>query len=231
MTKELEKIWQEYAECYTYFDAPLLSEVHREVASRIEGKKVVDLGSGVGKMVKYIDNTTEYVGIDSNDSMLAEGIKNYNSSPYISFQKGNVCNPDLPREYFTSAISVNVLYSLGSQENVNAAIASAYKLLAPNGVFIVMGLNQKLKPEYLEKQIKKQCKAQVVDKQSEKMFENFIKCNKVLASNQSKKYTPQLFEIDDLKNILKKHGFTEETQKLREHMFAGTGYVISVRKT
>jgi len=99
--------------------------------------KVLDLGCGYGSISQYFGPDVNYLGIDSNESYIAEAQRRYKRSN-SDFIVGDISDPEiLNRGPFDLVFVTGVLHHLSSAQVQNICMASS-KLVAKNGRFVAI---------------------------------------------------------------------------------------------
>lgn len=222
---KIQKIWEDYAKSYAFFNCPTLGKIHNEVGNQVKGGRVLDLGCGVGKIIPHLQEYDSYLGVDISEPMLEQAKSQYESSKN-QFQQANIVDLKL-EEIFNNIVSVNVVYSLGSVENVKKMLTNAREMLTSNGKLILGILSKKFNPKQLEEIILKECEEQVKDETSAKLFEKFVTTNRYLA-NSNQKYSPLLFDPENISELLENIGYRNFSKP--QYFAKDMAFVISATK-
>ena len=207
--ENLDDIWKKYANSYFLF-TPIFQQTLLENVGKNMSGIVLDAGCGVGKLVSRIESYSKYVGIDSNLSMIEVAKNKLKCKENISFELGDVCKINYSEAYFDSAASVNVLYSLNEPLKF---IEEIYRVLKPNGRFILASPNRSLDMSFLEKKLMEEFSSNL-DENLRNEFQSYLEINRQLAKGLSKsKYSPKLFDEDEIVKILLENGFKIEKKE------------------
>lgn len=76
----------------------------------------------------------EYIGLDISENILEIARKTY---PSFKFLKGSILDLPFPDNYFDVVLAIAVLHHIPSQELREKAVSECYRVLKPNGTFIV----------------------------------------------------------------------------------------------
>ena len=99
--------------------------------------KVLDLGCGYGSISQYFHPEIEYLGIDSNESYIAEAVRKFKGHNR-DFIVGDVSDSEmLNRGPFDLVFLTGVLHHLSSTQVGNICKASS-KLVSKNGRFVAI---------------------------------------------------------------------------------------------
>lgn len=99
--------------------------------------KVLDLGCGYGSISQYFGPDVNYLGIDLNESYIAEAQRQF-KSPNSDFIVGDISDPEiLNRGPYDLVFVTGVLHHLSSAQVINICKASS-KLVAKNGRFVAI---------------------------------------------------------------------------------------------
>lgn len=105
-------------------------------ASGAEPATVVDVGCGPGWWVKYLaDRGVRAAGIDVSPRMIDLA---RSATPHAHFEVGSILDLPLPSQYATAVCCMYVLHHL-PDEDVDAALAELFRILAPGGVLLLGG--------------------------------------------------------------------------------------------
>lgn len=117
---------------------PEYDKINRSLATALgnmEGKSVLDLGSGTGddarQLAGLLKNVSQVIGVDISDSMLEEARKrSLNSTGTVSFTKGDGENLPFVKNYFDGARAKLVLSHC---DNVDATLDELIRVVRPQG--------------------------------------------------------------------------------------------------
>ena len=102
-----------------------------------DGSTVLDLGCGYGDIAHYYTNRCKYVGIDSNESYIAEA-RRRNSHNDAEFLVGDISDPEVRlRGPFDLVLMTGVLHHLPN-EHVKEVVNGSRELVAPIGRFVAI---------------------------------------------------------------------------------------------
>lgn len=110
-----------------------------EIAGRRPYRRLVDLGTGTGRMLQVLasDQVDRAVGIDTSHSMLAVARANLERSgiSHVELRQGDVLNPPLDRGTFDLVVLHQVLHFLDEPAH---ALREAARLVGPGGRLLVV---------------------------------------------------------------------------------------------
>ncbi len=110
-----------------------------EVAAERPFRRVLDLGTGTGRMLQLLggDHVERSVGLDSSHSMLAVARSNLERAEVrrVELRQGDVYSPPLERDAFDLIVIHQVLHFLHDPAR---AIREATQLLAPGGRLVIV---------------------------------------------------------------------------------------------
>ena len=106
-----------------------------EKYGRLDGKSVLEVGCGKGKISSYLaDNTKEYIAIDPDEQALAQALESYKN---VDFRKGS--GESLQFDDYTFD---RVLFTLSlHHQNSLPALKEAHRVLTDNGCLLVVEPN------------------------------------------------------------------------------------------
>lgn len=148
-SKSMEKMkgydlsdWERYAKVFASITTPAQMEVYEEASSYLFGN-VLDAGSGTGKIAHYLNSNPKidsYTGVDSSKEMVEVGndILRRLEQPLFKIKH---CKIENTVGVFDSAVSIQSFYAW---PNPRSTLGSIFKLLKPNGIFILATVNNKL---------------------------------------------------------------------------------------
>ena len=119
-----------YAKNYNYW-------IYTTIASFV-GKRILDVGCGLGNITQYLLDRESIVGIDILDSFVAEMGKRFSSYPNFKIIKGTITDKNVLRlkeMNFDTIICLNVLEHI---ENDRQALRNMFELLPHNGRLILL---------------------------------------------------------------------------------------------
>jgi len=134
--------WERYAKVFSSITTPAQMEVYEEASSHLFGD-VLDAGSGTGKIAHYLNNNPNidsYTGVDSSKEMVEVGndILQRLDQPLFKIKH---CKIEDTVGVFDSAISIQSFYAW---TNPKETLNSIFKLLKPDGIFILATANNEL---------------------------------------------------------------------------------------
>ena len=125
-------IAQTYSDTYCNIN-PYLSYIDVFV-SRLEGKKVFEVGCGDGQLLNYIsEKGLDVLGLDFSKNLLVIAKKNY---PNLKFINKDICNYKT-KEKFDGIISKDVLFHIPDKDLIDVLV-KIKNMLAINGKFCVI---------------------------------------------------------------------------------------------
>jgi ubiquinone/menaquinone biosynthesis C-methylase UbiE len=98
---------------------------------------IADIGCGQGACSKLFDKT-QYIGIEQSSILIERAKKLYSSSSNRTFIKGDAYKIPLKKESVDAIMSIWVWSHL---KNLNLASEQMYKILKPNGKFLIITAN------------------------------------------------------------------------------------------
>ena len=104
---------------------------------KLKPKIVGDIGCGQGSCSKLLNDSIQYIGIDSSSTLIKRAKKLY-SSPNKKFVKGDVYNLPLENESIDAIISLWVWSHL---DNLQLAAKEMYRVLNTKGRFLIITAN------------------------------------------------------------------------------------------
>ncbi len=106
--------------------------------------KVLDLGCGNGRFYDLIKKkTTDYVGIDYSEKLIANAKKNY---PNIDFRVADATEIPSPNNSFNKVLSVAVLHHIPSKKLQEKFFREIKRVLKPKGKLILSAWNLRENP-------------------------------------------------------------------------------------
>jgi len=107
-----------------------------DVVKASDGQRLLDFGCGNGRLVPFLPNV-EYLGIDNNESYIAEATASKGSSR-VTFMCADVKElASFGVEPFDTVVSLGVLHHL-SDDVAEPALKAALALLKPEGRLVTM---------------------------------------------------------------------------------------------
>ena len=108
----------------------------------INGKKILDVGCGTGRIVNKLRNMgSDIIGLDISKGMIDIAKKKF---PKVKFIEGDIENLPFKDNEFDLVIASFVIVHL---KDLQKAFDEVYRVLKPNGVFIVTNINQRKAPK------------------------------------------------------------------------------------
>ena len=125
---------------YNLPNCPYSTIAHKDIPTLISkyapGIRTLDYGCGTGVSTKYLFNQgLEVIGVDKNKELIAQASIN---CPEISFYPVEEDVLPIPSLMCDIVFSNLVLFQLDSEEAVLIYLDEAYRVLAPDGVFIAV---------------------------------------------------------------------------------------------
>lgn len=194
-----KELWDEYARLYNKFTPSFQKELLSYVAKQSFGT-VLDVGCGVGKLLKYLIKNPlikQYGGIDSNSFMLkkaeenAEDIKNSNFFPTNFLNIDLESKKQLSIKKYDTVTSINVIYCLN---NPLEHIKSLTNYLDDSGILIISSQNRNINQRTLESKILEEFNETDLD------FKKYVEYNKYLLSNQL--FKPVTYSCEEISTVL-----------------------------
>ncbi|TKA27367.1 hypothetical protein B0A50_04979 [Salinomyces thailandicus] len=141
MSLGIHRLWKDY------FVRSLNPGIPPSTTSSPRGQKILDIAGGTGDIaLRHLDHSTtinndhktSVIISDINPEMLAEGMKRFASSPYkptnrVSFLEANA--EDLPTIESNSIDLYTVAFGIRNFTHKQKALAEAFRVLKPGGVF------------------------------------------------------------------------------------------------
>lgn len=117
-------------------------EVILKMIRGIDGKKVLDVGCGTGRLVKkLLERNAIVTGIDVSEEMLKIARKKFKTSEFIEEDAEKLSFKDDSFDIVTASFLIVHL------KNLRKFFDEAYRVLKPGGVFIVTNINQRKAPK------------------------------------------------------------------------------------
>ena len=137
-----KKDWENYAEIFSSITTPAQMEVYKAATPYLKGK-VLDAGSGTGKIAHYLQDNpaiSSYTGVDYSKAMVKVGNKVLKTlkRPSFCIQCGKI---ETINESFDSAVSIQSFYAW---EEPLLTLEHIHKILVSKGIFILATVNDKL---------------------------------------------------------------------------------------
>jgi ubiquinone/menaquinone biosynthesis C-methylase UbiE len=136
---------REYSEIKNYWNNnPCAGGYHDFVFSLFKGKKVLEIGCGLGNdAVGFVNSGARYFGIDLTETAVYATKQKINSKGIVTQMNAEYL--DYPNNYFDLVYSFGVIHHAVNPQRV---ICEAYRVLQPGGVIVVM-LYNKLSLRYI----------------------------------------------------------------------------------
>lgn len=210
-TTEISEVWREYARAYNFFNPPSQQDVHIEIAKKIGNGRILDLGCGVGKMLRHLEGFSHYTGLDISPQMLEVAIEKYGKREDCDFAQLNAVSDELgiPVSSIDGVVMNNVLYALEKRENALSVLSKIRDVMKPKGLLAITTLNSEFSPEKLIEMIEEECLEQAKIADRDDMYRTFVRCNRELAGNTSKDYRPLLIDPLDATRLFREVGFEQ----------------------
>jgi SAM-dependent methyltransferase len=109
----------------------------REYINPYDGMRILDIGCGTGRILKYLPRTTRYVGYDLSDDYINAARRKYGDRAQFYCQDIMNMRPEMLNEKFDVVISFGVLHHL-NDIYANKLIRIAFDALITNGKLITI---------------------------------------------------------------------------------------------
>lgn len=170
-----------------------------------KGMKVLDIGSGSGRLYPYFQKRNlEYTGIDLSDELVAYSKKEY---PEGKFVIGNAIDLPFINNEFDAIVSVAVFYHIPSKELRQKALEEAYRVLKTGGEFYISVWYFWNKPREIRRIIKEGFK--IIFGRSKLEFGDFFRPWKTAKGETETERYCHAWTLFGLKKALKKAGFRD----------------------
>lgn len=124
-----------------------------EYAHRLVGKRVLDMGCGVGVGVSYLSKCNlDVIGVDASPNMLGVA---HTIFPNLKFFRQNILHTSFEDEYFDGIVLSYVINHF-NQEGLVLLRNEISRLLSPNGLLFIsahIGDSEKVLPDPLDESI------------------------------------------------------------------------------
>ena len=216
-----ENIWEFYPKSYSVITPSIQKILLKESASFAKGK-VLDAGTGVGKLIPYLlrnHNVRSIIGIDYEKAMLEEAKRRKDiriETKKLQLLQGNVMDLKFENSSFDTITSLNVLYTLTEPLKF---LEESFRVLRKGGNLVLSSPNQFLPEKIgeLERVISEEF-------EGDQQYKIFKKCNEYLVSG----FKPKLFSIEEICNLLNRVGF--EIQDINNKYYLGANYRVIAKK-
>lgn len=111
VTEKIKKRYNRTSIFYDCMDTMIKDELRKKVVSYAQGK-VLEVGVGTGKNLKYYSPDCDVTGIDFSPGMLAKARERAKELPNVSLYEMDVQNLDFPDNYFDTIIATCVFCSV-----------------------------------------------------------------------------------------------------------------------
>jgi ubiquinone/menaquinone biosynthesis C-methylase UbiE len=101
----------------------------------IRGKSILELGTGSGSAVHFIQSDNQYTGTDISPGLLKQAAKRFIKAGFPTPEFYVVSGDDLPFESITFDVCLCIL-SLNFIGNIEKVFQEVSRILLPNGVFV-----------------------------------------------------------------------------------------------
>jgi len=145
----LKKVKEDYSLIASDFDRTRRrqeSTAYSMMIDFIKDKDIfVDLGCGNGRAYDFISKrkNIKYIGVDNNKKLLEKAREQFNEK----FIEGDLLNLPLEQELADVALAGASLHHIPSKNLRMKALSEAYRILKPNGIFIITVWNL-FQPKY-----------------------------------------------------------------------------------
>ena len=112
---------------------------HYEILSQelkgIYGKRVLELATGSGSAINFLEQDNQYTGIDISPGLLRKAVKNFETACFKEAKFYILSADDLPFDVNSFDICLCIL-SLNFFNNVKQVLEETHRVLVPGGIFI-----------------------------------------------------------------------------------------------
>lgn len=210
-----EKIWQEYSRLYSKFTPSFQYEL-LEKASNFSYGNVLDMGTGVGKLLPFLDKNPKVksiTAIDSSKNMLE--IAKKKAIKLSKVKKLVLEDITFYEEGCDTICSLNVIYSLN---NPIEYLKKCYRMLNDDGQIIISSQKRDLN-------FTKLANICNMEFENDSDYERYKELNYYLTKKSSH---IKAYELDEIESILKLIGF--KTIEKDEKQFLGNSFFIVSNK-
>ena len=117
-------------------------EIILKMIRGIDGKKVLDVGCGTGRLIKkLLERNSIVTGIDVSEEMLKIARKKFKSTEFVEGDAEKLPFKDESFDIVTASFLIVHL------KNLRKFFDEAYRILKPGGTFIVTNINQRKAPK------------------------------------------------------------------------------------
>ena len=106
--------YDRYSRCYDLLEAPMeliFSKWRKELVNRASGK-ILEVGVGTGKNIKYYSKDTDLTAIDFSNGMLKKAIKRWGNYKNIKFEYGDIQKTKFEDNTFDTVLASYVFCSV-----------------------------------------------------------------------------------------------------------------------
>ncbi len=131
-----------YEKDHSYLDT-FEGDVIFTMLGNIRGKKILDVGCGAGRLIKFLKNggVAAISAVDLSDEMLKIVRKKF---PEVGAEKADIRSLPFADKEFDMVIATFVIVHL---DTLDEAFDEVYRVLKDNGVFIMTNVNQRKPPK------------------------------------------------------------------------------------
>lgn len=113
----------------------------------IKGKRILDVGCGTGRLMRFlVDQGAEVVAVDLSEEMLKKARKSFRTCEIV---KADIRDLPFADNSFDIVIGAFVIVHL---KTLTEAFDEVYRVLKPEGEFIVTNINQRKAPKIATKE-------------------------------------------------------------------------------
>lgn len=204
--------WNQYARCHLSVLTSMQWALFKEAASYLTGD-VVDCGCGTARLAPILadqDEVNSYTGVDFSPDMvtMAQWVTSNLSSKSFSIIENKIENIS---GFFSSAVSIHSYYTWPNTEEV---LNSIYRMLLPNGYFVLVTPNPDLNMDQLLKESEKEL-------YGHPDFAVFRKLNLLLSENLSARFVT----MDELIEETRRAGF-KIIECHQKHYLSGVNFLV-----
>lgn len=113
-TEVIKHRYNRYSKFYDFFELPmeiLFGKWRKELVKDGSGK-VLEVGVGTGKNIKFYTDDVDLTAIDFSEGMLSKAIKKYKNKPNIKFIQMDILATNFESDTFDTVIASYVFYSV-----------------------------------------------------------------------------------------------------------------------
>lgn len=110
-------------------------EILRQTLKDVHSKRVLELATGSGSAVNFLEKDNQYTGTDISPGLLKKAMKNFRAAGFNRAEFYVASADDLPFEESTFSTCLCIL-SLNFFDDVKKVFQEVKRVLAPDGVFV-----------------------------------------------------------------------------------------------